>query len=69
MNSALVSTDNIMDRTKNKADVSLFENESEAAWTEAEEKAVRRKLDLNLVPILTLMYLVCFVSLPVCLVD
>jgi hypothetical protein len=32
-----------------------------ADWTEEEEKAVRRKIDVRIVPLVTLLYLLCFV--------
>jgi hypothetical protein len=35
----------------------------EPLWTEEEERAVRRKIDFHCVPIVTLMYLLCFVCL------
>lgn len=31
-------------------------------WTEEEEKAVRRKLDLKIVPIVTVLFLLCFLD-------
>lgn len=34
----------------------------EPAWTEAEERAVRRKLDWHLVPLVTILYLLCFLD-------
>jgi len=34
----------------------------EPSWTVAEEKAVRWKLDLALVPMVTLLYLLCFLD-------
>lgn len=34
----------------------------ESAWTEEEERAVRRKMDWNLVPLVTLLYLLCFLD-------
>lgn len=34
----------------------------DSAWTEAEERAVRRKLDWHLVPVVTLLYLLCFLD-------
>jgi hypothetical protein len=55
-----------MDDTKqDPLDVEMVEGGgggSEVSWSDAEEKAVRRKLDFKLLPILTLMYLVCFVG-------
>jgi hypothetical protein len=38
-------------------------SEEEITWTEEEETAVRRKLDYRIVPLVTLLYLLCFVSL------
>ena len=60
----LLATKPTMNGFKDNIDVELVENGSGSGttWSEAEEKAVRRKLDFNLVPVLTLMYLVCFVS-------
>lgn len=34
----------------------------EPAWTEAEERAVRRKIDWHLVPLVTILYLLCFLD-------
>lgn len=34
----------------------------EITWTEAEETAIRHKLDWQIVPIVTLMYLLCFLD-------
>ncbi|KAL0261138.1 hypothetical protein SLS55_004834 [Diplodia seriata] len=34
----------------------------EPAWTEEEERAVRRKMDWHLVPLVTLLYLLCFLD-------
>lgn len=34
----------------------------EPAWTEAEERAVRRKIDWHVVPLMTLLYLLCFLD-------
>ncbi|KAK4124671.1 MFS general substrate transporter [Parathielavia appendiculata] len=36
--------------------------DSELEWTEAEETAVRRKIDWHLVPIVTLLYMLCFLD-------
>src|SRR6202012_1791555 len=41
-----------------------FDNLEANTWTVEEEREVRRKLDLHVVPVLTLMYLLCFVCLP-----
>jgi hypothetical protein len=35
----------------------------EVTWTDAEETALRRKLDYRIVPLVTLLYLLCFVRL------
>jgi hypothetical protein len=37
-------------------------SEEEVTWTEEEETALRRKLDYHIVPVITLLYLLCFVS-------
>ncbi|KAF2430599.1 MFS general substrate transporter [Tothia fuscella] len=34
----------------------------EVAWTEEEETAVRRKIDYHVVPVVTLLYLLCFID-------
>lgn len=34
----------------------------DADWTEAEENALRRKLDFHIVPLVTLLYLLCFLD-------
>ncbi|KAF2668024.1 MFS general substrate transporter [Microthyrium microscopicum] len=47
---------------KGDLEVELHDNLSEVSWSEAEERAVRRKLDWHLVPPLTLMYLLCFID-------
>jgi hypothetical protein len=39
----------------------LKENDGRPTWTEEEEKAVRRKFDYHIVPLVTLLYLLCFV--------
>lgn len=31
-------------------------------WTEEEEKKIRRKLDFHVVPLVTLLYLLCFLD-------
>ncbi|EON67437.1 hypothetical protein W97_06691 [Coniosporium apollinis CBS 100218] len=36
--------------------------EPEPEWTPEEEKAVRRKLDYRIVPVVTLLYLLCFID-------
>lgn len=38
------------------------DSSSEPTWTPEEERAVRRKLDLRLVPPVTLLYLLCFID-------
>lgn len=35
---------------------------SEISWTEAEEKAVRNKIDWMIVPLITFLYLLCFLE-------
>jgi hypothetical protein len=35
--------------------------DEEPTWTEEEETAVRRKFDFHVVPLVTLLYLLCFV--------
>lgn len=37
-------------------------SDEEITWTEAEETAIRHKLDWQIVPIVTLMYLLCFLD-------
>jgi hypothetical protein len=41
--------------------IELVESPIEPTWTEEEEKKVRNKIDWHVVPMLTIMYLVCFV--------
>lgn len=41
---------------------SLQSGDEEIAWTETEETAIRHKLDWQIVPIVTLMYLLCFLD-------
>ena len=42
--------------------VSSDDNAEEVTWTEAEEKVVRNKLDWQIVPPVTLLYLLCFLD-------
>lgn len=42
---------------------SPVQEEVDIEWTEAEESAVRLKMDLRVVPLVTLLYLLC-VSVP-----
>ncbi|KAI1503583.1 major facilitator superfamily domain-containing protein [Biscogniauxia marginata] len=56
-----------MDEKSNLPDAVMLESKSEASvdisnWTEAEEAAVRRKLDWQLVPTVTILYLLCFLD-------
>jgi hypothetical protein len=37
------------------------DDKDEETWTEEEEKALRRKLDYHIVPLITILYLLCFV--------
>lgn len=37
-------------------------SDEEITWTQAEEDAIRHKLDWQIVPIVTLMYLLCFLD-------
>jgi len=37
-------------------------SDEEITWTEAEEATIRHKLDRQIVPIVTLMYLLCFLD-------
>jgi hypothetical protein len=39
----------------------LKEDDIGPSWTAEEETAVRRKLDWHIVPVVTLLYLLCFV--------
>jgi hypothetical protein len=39
----------------------LKDSDEERSWTEDEETTVRRKLDWHIVPVVTLLYLLCFV--------
>lgn len=41
-----------------------FDNSERAdlTWTDDEEKAIRRKLDFRVVPLVTLLYLLCFLD-------
>jgi hypothetical protein len=43
-----------------------FDNLESNTWTVEEEREVRRKIDWHVVPVLTLMYLLCFVRPPPC---
>ena len=46
------------------------DSDSEAVtWTEAEETAVRRKLDFQIVPLITFLYLLCFLDRYVSLIS
>lgn len=38
------------------------ENIDDITWTEAEEKVVRNKLDWQIVPMVTVLYLLCFLD-------
>jgi hypothetical protein len=38
------------------------DNGEEITWTEEEEKVVRNKLDWQIVPMVTLLYLLCFLD-------
>ena len=38
------------------------ENVEQITWTEAEEKKVRNKLDWQIVPMVTVLYLLCFLD-------
>lgn len=51
----------VMDHTKHLEAASDSSRE-EITWTEAEEKIIRNKLDWQTVPIVTLMYLLCFLD-------
>jgi len=42
-------------------DGSQASEKDEPTWTEEEERAVRRKLDYHIVPLVTILYLLCFV--------
>ena len=35
---------------------------AQGEWTPEEEKAITRKIDLHLVPLVTLLYLLCFID-------
>lgn len=48
--------------TKHFEEQSNSSNEETITWTEAEETAIRHKIDWQIVPILTLMYLLCFLD-------
>jgi hypothetical protein len=50
-----------MDVTKHM-EVASDSSREEITWTEAEEKIIRNKLDWQTVPIVTLMYLLCFLD-------
>ncbi|OJD38741.1 major facilitator superfamily protein [Diplodia corticola] len=49
--------ENIFPSDRSSGEVAL-----EPAWTEEEERAVRRKMDWHLVPLVTLLYLLCFLD-------
>jgi len=36
--------------------------QAQGRWVEEEEKAVRRKLDLRIIPVITALYLFCFID-------
>lgn len=38
------------------------DDRSQLTWTEDEERKIRRKLDLRVVPLVTLLYLLCFLD-------
>ena len=42
--------------------ISDIDAQVQGEWTEEEEKAVRRKLDMHIVPIITALYLFCFMD-------
>jgi len=42
--------------------ISDIDAQVQGDWTQEEEKAVRRKLDLKIVPIITALYLFCFLD-------
>lgn len=42
--------------------VSSDENVDDVTWSEAEEKKVRNKLDWQIVPMVTVLYLLCFLD-------
>lgn len=51
----------VMSDSKHLEELSHSSDE-EITWTEAEETAIRHKLDWQIVPIVTLMYLLCFLD-------
>ncbi len=62
MGSKKTSLENIsLDHVELNSDKS-FESHEELEWTAAEEATVRRKLDVHIVPLVTLLYLLCFID-------
>ena len=57
-------TDIKVDETGKIHHLEEFDNLEANTWTVEEEREVRRKLDLHVVPVLTFMYLLCFVRSP-----
>lgn len=51
-----------MDEKPEKTISSRASGESAKQWSEEEERAVRRKMDVRLLPLLTSLYLVCFID-------
>jgi hypothetical protein len=54
-------TDIKVDETGKVHHLEEFDNLEANTWTAEEEREVRRKLDFHVVPVLTIMYLLCFV--------
>lgn len=50
------------DRFDDVIAASSDDNIDEPTWTEEEEKVVRNKLDWQIVPMVTLLYLLCFLD-------
>jgi hypothetical protein len=57
-------TDIKVDETGKIHHLEEFDNLEANTWTVEEEREVRRKLDFHVVPVLTFMYLLCFVRSP-----
>ena len=46
-----------------------FDSGEEPSWTEDEEREVRRRIDWRVVPLVTVLYLLCFVGFFLSLFD
>lgn len=60
------TSDTKSDTLKSAPDVATGSNETvdvgEGNWTEEEETAIRRKFDLTITPLVTLLYMLCAID-------